>query len=177
MKNQTGKTTAVYEEEGTGLSAGALQGKGGEVMEPADHRDVYSTDPMNIYLREMGSLDLLSYEEEIRLAQELEEGESRIQNAVLRLTLGLDTLNSLKQGLERGNMRIGSVLNGISDSNEKELETVRTTFLACVEKANELNQHRVELFGKLRGKAGGPEDKLWEEIRSLGQQIVDLFQQ
>ncbi|MCI5223819.1 MAG: hypothetical protein D3924_14390, partial [Candidatus Electrothrix sp. AR4] len=39
---------------------------------------------MNIYLREMGSLDLLSYEEEIKLAQKLEEGEARIQNAVLR---------------------------------------------------------------------------------------------
>ena len=125
MKNQTVKSSKIYEDEGTGLAIVEAQGKEDELIEDK-HKDVYSTDPMNIYLREMGSLDLLSYEEEIKLARKLEEGEARIQRAVLRLTLGLNTLNRLDKGVERGNMRIGSVLNGISDSDEKELEAVRT---------------------------------------------------
>ncbi|MCI5168429.1 MAG: sigma-70 family RNA polymerase sigma factor, partial [Candidatus Electrothrix sp. GM3_4] len=131
---------------------------------------------MNIYLREMGSLDLLSYGEEIKLARKLEEGESKIQSAVLRLTLGLDTLNRLKKGLERGNMRIGSVLNGISDSDEKELEVVRTSFLECIEEANRLNQQRTDLFRELKAKVGNRlEEELWQEIRSIGLQIFELF--
>ncbi len=176
MKNLTGKSSIIYEDEETGLSTVNKRKKDNEVIED-NHRDVYSTDPMNIYLREMGSLDLLSYEEEIKLAQKLEEGEARIQSAVLRLTLGLNTLNRLEKGLERGNMRIGSVLNGISDSDEKELEVVRTSFLECIEEANSLNQQRIDLFQRLKEKVGNSEEeKLCQEIRSIGLRIVDLFQ-
>ncbi|WLE99218.1 MAG: sigma-70 family RNA polymerase sigma factor [Candidatus Electrothrix communis] len=176
MKNLTGKSSKMYKNEEAGLSIVESQGKDDEVIED-NHRDVYSTDPMNIYLREMGSLDLLSYEEEIKLAQKLEEGEARIQRAVLRLALGLNTVNRLREGLERGNMRIGSVLNGISDSDEKELEVVRTSFLECIEEANSLNQQRVDLFRELREKVGNSEEeKLWQEIRSIGLRIVELFQ-
>ncbi|WP_339136937.1 MAG: sigma-70 family RNA polymerase sigma factor [Candidatus Electrothrix sp. GW3-4] len=176
MKNQTGKSSEIYEEEGASLSTDEGQEKDGKVVE-SDHRDAYSIDPMNIYLREMGSLDLLSYEEEIKLAQKLEEGEARIQNAVLRLTLGMKTLKGLEKGLERGNMRIGSVLNGISDSDEKELAAVRTSFLKGIEEAKRLNQRRVALFEELRATAGESEEKaLWREIRSVGLRIVELFQ-
>ncbi len=176
MKNQTERSSKTYEDEGTGLATVEAQGKEDELIEDK-HKDMYSTDPMNIYLREMGSLDLLSYEEEIKLARKLEEGEARIQRAVLRLTLGLNTLNRLDKGLERGNMRIGSVLNGISDSDEKELEAVRTSFLGCIEEANRLNQQRIDFFRELRGTVGSSEkEALWQNIRSIGLRIVELFQ-
>ncbi len=175
MKNQTEKSSGIYEDDGVGLSIVKCQKKGGETIED-NHKDMYSTDPMNIYLREMGSLNLLSYEEEIKLARKLEDGESKIQNAVLRLTLGLNTLNSLKEGLERGNLRIGSVLNGISDSDEKELAAVRVAFLDGIEEANRLDQQRMNLFLALKEeKASERRDELWEEIRSIGLQIVALF--
>jgi RNA polymerase primary sigma factor len=171
----------MYEDEEAGLLTVESEEKEDELIEDK-HRDVYSTDPMNIYLREMGSLDLLSYEEEIKLARKLERGESEIQNAVLRLTLGLNTLKRLKKGLKRGNMRIGSVLNGISDSDEKELATIRTSFLECIEEANRLNQQRADLFQALRDMRemrdradNGEEEDLWREIRAIGLQIVELF--
>jgi RNA polymerase primary sigma factor len=174
VKNQTEKSSGIYEEE-AGLSIVKCPGKGDETIED-NHREAYSTDPMNIYLREMGSLDLLSYEEEIKLARQLEDGEAKVQNAVLRLVPGLNTLNNLKDGLERGNMRIGSVLNGISDSDENELAAVRTSFLACIEEANRLNQQRMGLFQELRGEPGDKRKKeLWQEISSLGLQVVALF--
>ncbi len=175
MKNQTEQSSETYEEEEASLSIVKCRKKSNDATEDA-HRETYSTDPMNIYLREMGSLDLLSYEEEIKLAQKLEDGESRIQNAVLRLTLGLNSLNGLKEGLERGNMRIGSVLNGISDSDEKQLAACRTSFLECIEEANQLNQQRVRLFQELKQQDNPQqEEKLWQEIRDIGLQVVALF--
>ncbi|XCN73224.1 MAG: sigma-70 family RNA polymerase sigma factor [Candidatus Electrothrix aestuarii] len=178
MKNQRERSSKVYEEEEANLSSDSkddCQEKEEEVIAD-DNRDMHSNDPMNIYLREMGSLDLLSYEEEIKLAQKLEEGEARIQNAVLRLTLGLKTLNSLRKGLERGSMRIGSVLNGISDSDEKELGEVRTAFLTCIEEANRLNKERKVLFQELKEKIGSrEEEKLWQEIGAIGLRVVELF--
>lgn len=52
MKNQTGKSSKIYEDEEIGLSIVETQEKDDEVI-GNNHRDVYSTDPMNIYLREM----------------------------------------------------------------------------------------------------------------------------
>ena len=61
----------------------------GEDRRLTDRRGMGSSiDPMNIYLREMGNQRLLSHEEEIELARMIEDGETRIQSAVLRLTLG-----------------------------------------------------------------------------------------
>lgn len=177
MKKQAEKSSVLYKDEEGSLSiTEECQGSGDEGT-GNEHRDMYSTDPMNIYLREMGGLDLLSYAEEIKLARNLEEGEAKIQNAVLCLIPGLKTLNGLKKGLERGNMRIGSVLNGISDNDENALTEIRTSFLDGIEEANRLNTQRAQLFQELKkNPSHGEEEKLWREIRSIGLRIVELIQ-
>ncbi len=143
-----------------------------------DRRGVGSSvDPMNIYLREMGSQRLLSHEEEMELARMVEDGETRIQQAVLRLTLGITALNDLAENLLRGNVRINSVIRGLSDNDEKELTTVRDAFLEQVEKANELDAIRRELFLELRKNAGNAvkEASLVDHILTVGVDIADLF--
>ena len=67
---------------------------------------------MNLYLRDMGNLQLLSHEEELGLARIMEDGERRIQNAVLRLTLGMSALDDLAADLKRGTVRITAILKG-----------------------------------------------------------------
>jgi RNA polymerase primary sigma factor len=138
-----------------------------------------SIDPMNIYLREMGSQRLLSHEEEMELARMVEDGETRIQQAVLRLTLGVTALNDLAENLLRGNVRINSVIRGLSDNDEKELTTVRDAFLEQVEKANELDGRRRDLFLELRKSAGdaAKEAVLVDQILSVGNDIANLFQE
>ena len=88
-----------------------------------------SIDPMNIYLREMGNQQLLSHEQEMELARMVEDGETRIQFAVLRLTLGITALSDLAENLLRGNIRINSVIRGLSENDETELIRVRIPFL------------------------------------------------
>ncbi len=176
MKNQTGTIVKSYKNEESGLEITGKRRKGDGQDVAGSNRDGFSTDPMNIYLREMGSLDLLSYEEEIKLAQKLEEGESKIQNVVLRLTLGIQALNSLKKGLERGNMRIGSVLNGVSDNDENELSVIKESFLSRINRANVLDQRRTALYKELRENIDEKEGKrLSEEIQAAGLEIASLF--
>jgi len=136
-----------------------------------------SIDPMNIYLREMGNQRLLSHEEEMELARMIEEGETRIQHAVLRLTLGITALNDLAENLLRGNLRINSVIRGLSENDEQELVSVRDAFLDQVEKANELDGQRRELFAELKKIAGdnAREAQLVEGILALGSSISNLF--
>ena len=136
-------------------------------------------DPMNIYLREMGNQRLLNHEEEIELARMIEEGETRIQQAVLRLTLGVTALNDLVENLLRSNVRINSVIRGLSDTDEEELDTVRDAFLDQVERANELDIRRQELFCELKRHAGNTdkETALVADILAVGIDIANLFQE
>jgi len=137
-----------------------------------------SIDPMNIYLQEMGNQRLLSHEEEMELARMVEDGETRIQHAVLRLTLGITALNDIAENLLRGNLRINSVIKGLSENDEKELVAVRDTFLDLIEKANELDGKRRELFVELKKVAGDAarETQLIDEILVVGSAISHLFQ-
>ena len=136
-----------------------------------------SADPMNIYLREMGDLTLLSHNEEIQLARMIEAGEERVQKAILRLTLGISTLNTLESGLFRGNMRIGTVLKGVSENDEETLAEIQEEFLSRVDKANRLNDQRIALFRKLKRNPTDKEqnDQLEWEILSIGLDISHLF--
>jgi RNA polymerase primary sigma factor len=156
----------------------SLDRRVGEDRRIGDRRGLGSSiDPMNIYLREMGNQRLLSHEEEIELARMIEDGETRIQSAVLRLTLGVTALNDLAESLLRGNLRINSVLRGLSDNDETELKTVRDAFLDQVEKANDLDGQRRELFARLK-KCGGDsvrETALVDEILAMGNAISNLF--
>jgi RNA polymerase primary sigma factor len=138
-----------------------------------------SFDPMNLYLREMGDQHLLSHEEEMELARMVEEGETRIQFAVLRVTLGITALNDLAENLLRGNLRIGSVLRGLSENDEKELARARDGLLDQIERANELDGRRRDLFVALKAAAGdaAAENRLVAEILAASDAISSLFRE
>ncbi len=136
-----------------------------------------SVDPMNIYLREMGNLTLLSHNEEIQLARMIEEGEARVQNAILRLTLGISALIDLEQGLRSGKMRIGTVLKGVSENDETKLLAIQDEFLARIDQAKELDNERLGLYVELKKVAGvtDAEEELIRKILAVGLEISGLF--
>jgi len=138
-----------------------------------------SVDPMNIYLREMGNLTLLSHDEEIKLAQMIEEGERRVQRAVLRLPLGLPALHELAAGLGTGRMRIGTVLKTVSDNDDNALRVIKEEFLATIDKAVELDEERRVLFAELQKVAGDTEseDQILQQIVDIGLAVADLFEE
>ena len=136
-----------------------------------------SDDPMNLYLRDMGDLNLLSQEEELGLARMMEEGERRIQAAILRLTLGMTALEDLGSDLERGVVRITTILKGLPDNEGDETLQAQNDFLARIQDARELAEKRTSLFIALKkAEEGSPEqEKLIEEIVSNGEAIAALF--
>lgn len=145
-----------------------------------DRRGIMGTsiDPMNIYLREMGRLSLLSHEEEIELARLIEDGETRVQQAVLRLSLGITALNDLADGLYTGRVRVGSVVKGLSKNDDSYLESIKDEILGKIDRANELNANRRKLYEDLKGLSGEPdrEDQLVKKILSIGLEIAALFE-
>ena len=58
----------------------------GEEFAPAQQAEesIYTDDPVRVYLREMGSVPLLTREGEVNLARRMERGKLRMQKAVSR---------------------------------------------------------------------------------------------
>ena len=137
-----------------------------------------SIDPMNIYLREMGNEALLSHEEEVELARLIEEGETRVQQAVLKVTLGVSALNDIADKLLSGKLKMSKILRGASD-DDKKVASLKERFLERVEQANELDDRRTRLFAELKKvvKQGNQEEqqRLLKEIQEVGEQIAALF--
>jgi len=151
--------------------------KGSDRRGSAGSRVGTSIDPMNIYLREMGSQSLLSHQEEVELARMIEEGETRVQQAVLRVTPGVSALNDLADKLLAGKLRIGTVLRGVSENDEKSLSSIKESFLAQVEKANSLDDYRSQLFHELKQVADvqAEQERLVKDILGIGEEISALF--
>ena len=136
-----------------------------------------SIDPMNIYLREMGTLTLLNHEEELKLAKIMEEGKQRVQNAVLRAPLAIPALREVVRGLDTNSDRICQIIGGILDNKPSTVKKESRDFLARVEQAEALNKKReglLAMFLQLPENTAEA-DALFQEILQTGQEIAGLF--
>ncbi len=134
-------------------------------------------DPMNIYLREMGTLTLLSHEEELKLAKLMEEGKRRVQDVVLKTPLAIPVLLEVVKGLDSNNDKICQIISGITENTPSVIKKESKDFLQHVAKAVELNKEREELLAqylKLDAKTVDAENKL-AEIEKIGATIAGLF--
>jgi RNA polymerase primary sigma factor len=136
-----------------------------------------SADPMNIYLREMGTLTLLSHAEELVLARKMEEGKQRVQNAVLRTPLAIPALVEVVKGLKRNNDRICQVIAGLKDSTPATVARESKNFLEKVAQAEELDRKRQALLLEyLRAEPGTTKsEKLIKKTDEIGGGVAALF--
>jgi RNA polymerase primary sigma factor len=58
-----------------------------QAAQPAVEESIYTDDPVRVYLREMGSVPLLTREGEVNLARKMERGKLRMQKAISRSVL------------------------------------------------------------------------------------------
>ncbi|MDK9705837.1 MAG: sigma-70 family RNA polymerase sigma factor [Desulforhopalus sp.] len=136
-----------------------------------------SIDPMNIYLREMGTLTLLNHEEELKLAKMMEAGKQRVQDAVLKAPLAIPALLEVVKGLDANSDRICQILGGIQDNKPSTVKKESRDFLALVDQAVVLHKKRDDLLtAYLQLPDESPEAVvLFQEILQIGEGIAGLF--
>ncbi|PID72887.1 MAG: RNA polymerase subunit sigma, partial [Desulfobacterales bacterium] len=133
---------------------------------------------MNIYLREMGTLTLLSHEDELKLARKMEEGKNRVQTAVLTTPLAIPALNEVVRGLDSNSDKICQVISGLTDNEPETLERESSDFLERVAQANTLHEERVSLLKHYLalGEQDPAREDFQKKIDEISQKISDLFQ-
>jgi RNA polymerase primary sigma factor len=72
-------------------------------------------DPVKMYLREMGSVSLLSREGEVEIAKKIEEGARETMSAIFRLSVSVDEVLSIGDKLLSGELKSKNVVDNIED--------------------------------------------------------------
>jgi RNA polymerase primary sigma factor len=132
-----------------------------EIAEPAASPDSLSesSDPVRLYLKEMGNFQLLSREQEVEIAKRIEAGENEVEDEVLRSPVTLDFVIQMGQAVEAGEADLRDIFEENeepSDSeeergpeaNEKQLKKL----LTATKKLISLRKHIEELEDKLKDK-------------------------
>ncbi len=82
-----------------------------------------TTDPVRMYMREMGTVDLLTRQGEIAIAKRIEAGAYDVLLALAKYPPVLDFLETEFSGAERGEIKITDIVNGFVDSTQYAMGT------------------------------------------------------
>ena len=112
-------------------------------------------DPVRMYLREMGTVSLLSREGEVEIAKKIEEGENRVINEVLSSPLALRYILDLGEKLAQHEIRVREIIKDESDEeneNFEEEEVHEKRLLDQIGKIRRTTNDREKIRRQLDGK-------------------------
>ncbi|WAR44446.1 RNA polymerase sigma factor RpoD [Methylomonas rapida] len=85
-----------------------------------------TTDPVRLYMREMGSVELLTREQELKIAKRIEEGQRQVVGAIARsgfiVESFIETFDLVAD--EESSMRLGDLVQGFVDYTDLDEEEV-----------------------------------------------------
>jgi RNA polymerase primary sigma factor len=128
-------------------------------LEPGKDTFGRVTDPVKMYLREMGLVSLLSREGEVEIAKQIEVGEQEVLKALMECTTGVRRIVSLGKHLRRGEIRLRDVLRDVDETDvyieEAEHAEKICDIIDMVEKIEQENEtYRDQLFGPPMDREG-----------------------
>ena len=83
-----------------------------------------TTDPVRMYMREMGTVDLLTREDEINLAKRIEDGIRQSVSTIATCPLVLGDIVAFMDKIDAGETRLTDLLTGYIDPNAIEEEVI-----------------------------------------------------
>src|SRR6202049_1767925 len=139
-----------------------------------------SSDPVRLYLKDMGNFQLLSREQEVEIAKRIEAGENEVENEVLRSPVTLDFLIEVGDRIESGDTDLRE--SGLFEENEAQPDSepdeergpeanekqLKKLFTA-VKKLKSLRAKVEDAEEKLKQRAKGPHgtklEKVWGKLK------------
>jgi len=112
-----------------------------------------TNDPVRMYLREMGTVPLLTREGEVEIAKRIERGQLRVLKAISRSPIVIREIAALGEDLKRGVRNVKEVV--VFDEEELTEEVVQTRVKATVVRIDLLVKHQKKI-AQLEEKLGGP---------------------
>ena len=134
------------------------------------------TDPVKMYLREMGHVTLLSREGEVEIAKKIEEGEQYVLRSLVDTQVGVDCIINLGKQIENETLRPKHVLRDVDEGDAYVDEVIQIeNFLKTISEIKTLNNENIEDREKLfKVEAGSDEYKRIK--RSIARRNSKVFE-
>ncbi|RFF30596.1 RNA polymerase sigma factor RpoD [Wenzhouxiangella sediminis] len=142
-----------------------------------------TTDPVRMYMREMGSVSLLTREDEIDIAKRIEDGLNQVNQALARFPGTIETLLEEVESWKEGNLRLNELVSGFINPTllaEMELISQDAMEAAVEEEAEYIDEDEEEDEDKPAPTVNtlpDPEQvtQFFDEMRKLHERFIKLY--
>ena len=132
-----------------------------EVSSPAKSESVSIDDPVRMYLREMGTISLLTREGEVTIAKKIEAGQNEVISAVANCSVTINEIKALGDQAKKGIVSVFDVVL-VGEPEEKKAEIEKGETKKFLKNIRDLKVHSDKLQ-KIQKRI---ETKLTEKIRA-----------
>jgi RNA polymerase primary sigma factor len=142
-------------------------------------------DPVRLYLKEMGSVSLLSREGEIEIAKRIEEGKNEIASVVFGMPMTIQFVLSLRDDLKNGKISVREIVPVQEEELEEDAEVVerddeelREKTLEALNKVRNASKTLMSLYEKSRHMGQDParQRRLKSQIKEVRPQLVEKME-
>ena len=107
------------------------------------------TDPVKMYLREMGMVCLLTREGEVQIAKRIEQGEQEVIDAIIATPIGTREILGLREKIAQEKLRVRDVLRNLdedlSEYSSAEEDQERERLLLLLEEVQQLYEENLKV--------------------------------
>ncbi len=140
-----------------------------------DDGSLRSPDPVKMYLHEMGSVSLLSREDETEIAKRIEAGQRQILNVIINSPVTVKEVIQIGTALENNEMRLKDVID-LDDVFEVDEELSRTKTLEVIKeiekKQSDLKNLKYRFF---HARSNSEKEKIKKNMAAVSRDIVKLI--
>ena len=142
-------------------------------------------DPVRLYLKEMGSVALLSREGEIEIAKRIEEGKRDIAFVIYGMPMTIEFILSLRDQLKNGKIDVREIVpiqeteeDFEEEEVERDYEELRLKTLEGLNAVRKVSTSLKGLYEKSRQAAKDPAKlkKIKKQIDAIREQVVDKME-
>ncbi len=136
-----------------------------------------TSDPVRMYLREMGQVALLTREGEVEIAKRIEEGEAQVTKVVMRTPIAAQGVVKLLARLEKEQIRVSDITRDYDEEEGGEAEgKQRKRLMESYEKLRSLEQQLLAIHESLQGSPSKKKRLELEEQEVAGRkQLIKLL--
>ncbi|MGD8371781.1 MAG: RNA polymerase sigma factor RpoD [Syntrophobacterales bacterium] len=136
------------------------------------------TDPVKMYLREMGMVCLLTREGEVQIAKRIEQGEQEVIDAIIATPLGVREILDLRQKIAQDKLRVRDVLKNLDEdldeySSAEEEDKEKQSLIQLLDEVTRFYEETLEAELLILSKSPeGEKLKAIEEIIRVNTEII-----
>ncbi len=136
------------------------------------------SDPVKMYLKEMGCISLLTREGEVDIAKRIEEGEKDTLEMLLKCFVGIEYIIDLGEKLKTGEVKLKNIINDPDyEENHAQIGEKREHLIKLIDNIKSLYNEYCRIKTEISKKSctSAKKKKLTDKMTKIYGQIVELI--